>query len=71
MEPYFKKEQRDVLFTGAFCESLYPLPPPPFFFQHSLSPEAFIKKIKKGKKTPNQAVYKSGGSREGLTSSKS
>lgn len=53
-----------------FCERLDP--PPPFFFQHSLSPEAFIKKIKKGeKKKPNQAVYKSGGSREGLTSSKS
>lgn len=59
MESYFEKEQRDVLCTGAFCERLYI--PPPFFFQHSLSPEAFIKKIKKGKKPQTTQCTEVGG----------
>lgn len=51
MELYFEQKQRDVQFTGAFCERLYPPLHLLIFFQHSLSPEAFIKKIKKeGKK---------------------
>lgn len=58
MESYFEKEQRDMLFTRAFCERLYPPPP---FFQHSLSPGAFIKKIKKEKKPQTKQCTKVGG----------
>lgn len=48
-----------MLFTGAFCERLSP-PNSLFFFQHSLSPEAFIKKIKKGKNPKPSNVQKWG-----------
>lgn len=59
MKSHFEKEQRGVLFSDAVCESLYS--PHAFLFQHSLSPEVFIKKILKRLKNPKASSIQNWG----------